>query len=150
MVPGQCSQYGDTTSGWTIQDSNPGRDQRFFSSPSLPDRPWSSLTCPLLSGCWCYFPRVKWLGHYDLHPSLRVSEALSPLPPHRPSWCQQGRIYLSSQELYEACVFIFDWPSWRIVLYTFDMNNHVWGTLIRACGWCEGSFSHSVQSMRVH
>jgi len=39
--------------GWTIQDLNPGRGKRLFSSPNRSDRLWGppSLLC---SGCWCY------------------------------------------------------------------------------------------------
>jgi len=52
--------------GWTIQDLNPGRGKRLFSSPNRSDRLWGppSLLC---SGCRCYFTGIQRSGRKVAH-----------------------------------------------------------------------------------
>ena len=66
MGPGYCSHFNDAATGWTIRGSNPGRGERFFSSPKYWCRLWGQLNF-LFCWYWPTFPRVERPGREIYH-----------------------------------------------------------------------------------
>ena len=81
LEPRQLSRYSDWATSWTVRVSNPGRDNRYCSSPKRPGQLWVPPSL-LFSGCRASFQRLKRPGrevdhkHFYLTPRLRMNASI--------------------------------------------------------------------------